>query len=245
VAKAAAAEGADVLLAYNIGPFRMDGLGSLIGYLPYGDANAITFGMARAIVPAAGEVPVVAGIGAADPYRSQRLLVEQALALGYVGITNTPTAGVYSGDFRAGIEAAGLGYGREIELFALCNALDVFTVAYAFDEDQARSVADAGADVIIAHLGLTASSADAIARQNALDRACEATERMVDAVRTIRADAIVGVHGGPLESSDAVGYVLSRTHAQAYVGGSAVERMPVERAVRAATAEFRALKLAS
>src|SRR5260370_34492598 len=187
--------------------------------------------MVGAIVPGAGNVPVGAGVGAADPYRSQRSLVEQALALGYAGITNTPTAGVYSGDFRAGIETAGLGYGREIELFALCNALDIFTVAYAFDEDQARSVADAGADVIIAHLGLTASSADTIARQNALDRACEVTERMVNAVRTTRDDAIVGVHGGPLESSDAVGYVLSRTHAHASGGGSPVGRIPVGHAV--------------
>src|SRR5438876_764619 len=94
IAKAAAAEGADVVLAYNIGPFRMDGQGSLIGYLPYGDANAITFGMARAVVPAAGATPVVAGIGAADPYRTHKALIEQAVALGYAGITNTPTAGV-------------------------------------------------------------------------------------------------------------------------------------------------------
>src|SRR5439155_23683249 len=115
-----------------------------------------------------------------------------------------PTAGVYSGDFRAGIEAAGMGYGREVELFALCNDLDVFSVAYVFDDGQARSIAEAGADVIIVHLGLTAGSADGDARRQTLDQACAATEQMIDVIHSVRADAIVGVHGGPLETADAV-----------------------------------------
>lgn len=242
IAKAAAAESVDVLLTYNIGPFRLNGAGSLVGYLPYGDANAITFDMGRVVVPLAGDVPVVAGIAAADPYRSQRRLVEQALELGFAGITNTPTAGVFSGDFRAGIEASGLGYDREIEMFALCREMDVFGVAYAFDPSQAVLVAEAGADVVIAHLGLTGGDADASA---ALDRACAQTDAIINAVHAVRPETIVGVHGGPLEDATTVGTLLARTRAQAYVGGSAVERIPVERAVRAATAEFRALELGS
>ena len=241
VAKAAALEGADIVLAYNIGPFRMDGQGSLIGYLPYGDANAITFGMARAVVPAAGDTPVVAGIGAADPYRTHEQLIREAVGLGYSGITNTPTAGVYSGEFRNGLEASGLGYGREIELFRKCNELDVFAVAYVFDEDQARHIAEAGVDVIIIHLGLTVGTSDA----GVLEAACALTERTIDVIRSVRSEPIVGVHGGPLETPDTVQQVLSNTRAQAYVGGSAVERIPVERAVRTATAEFRALTLRS
>lgn len=242
IAKAAAAESVDVLLAYNIGPFRLNGAGSLVGYLPYGDANAITFEMGKVVVPLAGDVPVVAGIAAADPYRSQRQLVEQAMELGFAGITNTPTAGVFSGDFRAGIEGSGLGYNREIEMFALCREMDVFGVAYAFDPAEAVLVADAGADVVIAHLGLTGGDDDPSA---ALDRACALTNAMIEAVKEARPETIVGVHGGPLEDAVTVAAILRRTGAQAYVGGSAVERIPVERAVRAATAEFRALELGS
>src|SRR5581483_11153382 len=142
VAKAADRAGIDVLMAYNTGPFRMDGHGSLAGYLAYGDANAITIELGRRLLP------VVGGIGAADPYRDVTALVDEYLELGFSGITNVPTAGLYDGTFRRHIDATGLGYAREVELVRLCRERDVFTVAYAFSPEEAAAMAGAGADVV-------------------------------------------------------------------------------------------------
>ena len=157
VAKAADRAGIDVLMAYNTGPFRMDGHGSLAGYLAYGDANSITLELGRRLLPVVDDTPVVGGIGAADPYRNVARLVEEYVAIGFSGITNVPTAGLYSGDFRRHIDATGLGYPREVELIRLCRERDIFTVAYAFSPEAAAAMAAAGADVVGAHVGLTGS----------------------------------------------------------------------------------------
>src|SRR5437870_4192651 len=154
VAKAADRAGIDILMAYNTGPFRMDGHGSLAGYLAYGDANALTLELGRRLLPVVRRTPVVGGIGAADPYRDLEALLEEYLALGFSGITNVPTAGLYQGEFRQHIDATNLGYPREIELIRLCRAHDVFTVAYAFTPEEAAAMAEAGADVVGAHVGL-------------------------------------------------------------------------------------------
>src|SRR5947209_2910511 len=155
VAKAADRAGIDIIMAYNTGPFRMDGHGSLAGYLAYGDSNAITLSLAAKIIPVVENTPVIGGIGAADPYRPMDGMIDAVMAAGYSGVTNVPTAGIYDGTFRQQIDHTGLGYPKEIELVEKCRARDIFTVAYAFNEDEARAMAEAGADVIGAHVGLT------------------------------------------------------------------------------------------
>ena len=141
-------------MAYNTGPFRMDGHGSLSGYLAYGDANGMTLDLARHILPVVEDTPVVAGIGAADPYRDPFSLIDTLIDAGYSGITNVPTAGIYDGNFRRHIDDTGLGYPREIDLIEECNRRGVSRSPYAFTPNEALRMADAGADVIGAHVGL-------------------------------------------------------------------------------------------
>src|SRR5438552_11620121 len=204
VAKAADRAGIDVLMAYNTGPFRMDGQGSLAGYLAYGDANGITLELGRRLLPVVEDTPVVGGIGAADPYRDVERLLDEYLAVGFSGITNVPTAGLYSGDFRRHIDATGLGYPREIDLIRLCRECDVFTVAYAFTPEEASAMAEAGADVVGAHVGLTSGGFVGAHETPSLADACDATERMAEAAAAARADVLVVAHGGPFEDPESV-----------------------------------------
>ena len=243
VAKAADRAGIDILMAYNTGPFRMDGHGSLAGYLAYGDANAITLELARTILPVVENTPVIGGIGAADPYRDREALIEEFLRVGFSGITNVPTAGLYGGAFRSHIDATGLGYPREVELIAACRARDVFTVAYAFSPDEAAAMADAGADVVGAHVGLTSGGMIGAEETLALEEACEATQRMVDAAVTARPDVLVVAHGGPFEDPDSVRVAFERTTVHGYLGASSIERLPVERAIDEVVRAFKALPL--
>ena len=243
VAKAADRAGIDVLMAYNTGPFRMDGQGSLAGYLAYGDANEITLELGRRLLPVVEDTPVVGGIGAADPYRDVERLLDEYLAVGFSGITNVPTAGLYSGDFRRHIDATGLGYPREIDLIRLCRERDVFTVAYAFTPEEASAMAEAGADVVGAHVGLTSGGLIGAEETLSLDEACAATERMRDAAVSTRDDVLIVGHGGPFEDPDSVRALFERVPVDGYLGASSIERIPVERAVAGVVRAFKALRL--
>jgi predicted TIM-barrel enzyme len=243
VAKAADRAGIDVLMTYNTGPFRMDGHGSLAGYLAYGDANAITMELGRRILPVVEKTPVVGGIGAADPYRDLRALVDEFIAAGFAGITNVPTAGLYDGRFREQIEATNLGYAREVELIRSCREHDVFTVAYAFTPEEAGAMAAAGADIVGAHVGLTAGGMIGASDVAALDEACAATNAMSAAARAARADVLVVAHGGPLNDPESVAFAFSETDVDGYLGASSIERLPVEQAVGDIVRSFKALRL--
>jgi predicted TIM-barrel enzyme len=243
VAKAADRAGIDILMTYNTGPFRMDGHGSLAGYLAYGDANAITLELGRRILPVVESTPVVAGIGAADPYRNVRALVDDFLAIGFSGVTNVPTAGLYDGEFREHIDATGLGYPREVELIRSCRERDVFTVAYAFTPEEAAAMAAAGADVVGAHVGLTGGGMIGASDTLALDEACAATNAMAAAARDVRADVLVVAHGGPLNDPASVAVAFAETDVDGYLGASSIERLPVERAVSEIVRAFKALRL--
>jgi len=242
VAKAASRAGIDLLMVYNTGPFRMAGHGSLAGYLAYGDANAMTLDLGREILPVAGDTPVIGGIGAADPFRDVPQLIDQMLAMGFSGITNVPTAGLYDGTFRRHIDATGLGYPREIDLIRTCRDLEVFTVAYAFSPGEARAMAEAGADVIGAHVGLTSGGWIGAVSTLDLDAACAATQEMVLAAKAGRADVLVVAHGGPFEDPESVARVFAATDVVGYLGASSIERLPVERAVSAVVRDFKALR---
>jgi predicted TIM-barrel enzyme len=245
IAKAADRAGIDVLMAYNTGPFRMDGHGSLSGYLAYGDSNGMTLELARHILPVVEDTPVVAGIGAADPYRDTYALIDELSEAGYSGITNVPTAGIYDGNFRQHIDDTNLGYPREIDLIAECNRRNIFTIAYAFTPNEALRMADAGADVIGAHVGLTVGGYIGAQQAVALDDACEQVNAMTEAARSVRPGMFVVAHGGPFDTPDAVQVAYDRTDVDGFLGASSIERLPVEHAITAAVDSFRALSLRS
>jgi predicted TIM-barrel enzyme len=245
VAKAADRAGIDVLMAYNTGPFRMDGHGSLAGYLAYGDANAITLELAARILPVVTDTPVVAGIGAADPHREIGAMVESVLDAGFSGVTNVPTAGIYDGQFRRHIEATGLGYAKEIDLVELCRERGIFTVAYAFTPEEASAMAEAGADVVGAHVGLTSGGAIGAAETLSLADACAETRAMAVAARRGRSDVLVVAHGGPFEDPESVAAVFESGEVDGYLGASSIERLPVERAIEATVRAFKGLPLPS
>lgn len=243
VAKAAALAGIDAIMAYNTGPFRMDGHGSLSGYLAYGDANAMTIELARHILPVAHGTPVFAGIGAADPYRDTHRLIAELIDLGFSGITNVPTAGIYDGTFRKHIDATDLGYPREVDLIAECNRRDVFSVAYAFTPDEARAMAEAGADVIGAHVGLTVGGFIGAQHHTDLDAACDLVASMTEAARAARPGVWVVAHGGPFDEPGRVQTVYDRVDVDGFLAASSIERLPVERAITNSVHAFRDLTL--
>jgi predicted TIM-barrel enzyme len=243
VAKAADRAGIDALMAYNTGPFRMNGHGSLAGYLAYGDSNGITIDLAREILPVVQNTPVLAGIGAADPYRNIDRLIVELMDLGYSGITNVPTAGIYDGTFRQQIDATELGYSKEIELIARCNELDLFTVAYAFTPQEATAMAEAGADVIGAHVGLTMGGFVGAQQVPAVDEACNRIEAMTAAARSARSDVWVVAHGGPFPDPESVQIVFDRVDVDGFLGASSMERLPVEQAIGNTVRAYHALSL--
>lgn len=242
VAKAAERGGIDLLMAYNTGPFRMAGHGSLAGYLAYGDSNAITIELGREILNAVDDTPVIGGIGAADPFRDIPRLIDEMMALGFSGITNVPTTGLYDGRFRAHIDATDLGYPREIDLVRMCRDRNVFTVAYAFSTDEAKAMAEAGADIVGAHVGLTSGGWIGAEATLDMEGACEATQAMLEAAKAGRSDVLVVAHGGPFEDPESVRTVFERTDVVGYLGASSIERLPVERAVSGVVRDFKALR---
>jgi predicted TIM-barrel enzyme len=243
VAKAADRAGIDALMAYNTGPFRMNGHGSLSGYLAYGDANGITIDLAQKILPVVKATPVLAGIGAADPYRDIGTLISQLMELGYSGITNVPTAGIYDGSFRQHIDATDLGYPKEVDLIGECNRRDIFTVAYAFTPEEAAAMTEAGADVIGAHVGLTVGGFIGAQHAVALDEACSKVEAMTAAARAVRPDVWVVAHGGPFDDATSVQAVFDRVDVDGFLGASSIERLPVEEAIGASVKAFHSLSL--
>lgn len=243
VAKALDAAQIDLLMVYNTGPFRMDGHGSLAGYLAYGDSNAMTLTLLEQLAQVVQHVPLIAGIGAADPYRDPIELIDVMIRRGASGVTNVPTAGLYDGTFRRHIDDTRLGYPREVELVRACRERDVFTLAYAFTPDEAAQMASAGADVVGAHVGLTTGGMIGATSAPPLDEAIAATQRMVDAARTARDGVIVVAHGGPFEDVGSVRDVYEHTDVDGYLGASSIERIPIERALQETVDGFRKLRL--
>ena len=243
VAKVADRAGIDILMAYNTGPFRMDGHGSLAGYLAYGDSNAITLQLAYQILPVVENTPVIGGIGAADPYRDISRLIDEMLAVGFSGITNVPTAGLYDGNFRRQIDDTHLGYPEEVRLIRMCREKDVFTVAYAFSPDECRAMAEAGADVIGTHVGLTIGGMIGSHKALNMNEACERTEAMVQAAKEERPDVICVAHGGPFEDPASVQVAFDNTSVDGYLGASSIERLPVEKAITQVVRDYQSLKL--
>jgi predicted TIM-barrel enzyme len=245
-AKFAEAGGADIIIIYNSGRYRMAGRGSLAGLMPYGDANAIVVEMAAEVLPVIKDTPVLAGVCGTDPFRLMPVFLKQLKEIGFSGVQNFPTVGLIDGNFRANLEATGMGYDREVETVRLARELDMFTSPYVFDIDQAAAMAKAGADQLVAHVGLTTSGSIGAAVALTLDDAIARVMDIAEAGRKVRKDMIVICHGGPFDEPDSVGKALKRMPGIAgFFGASSIERLPTERGIRGQVESFKKLKLAT
>jgi predicted TIM-barrel enzyme len=244
-AKMAEAGGADLIIIYNSGRYRMAGRGSLAGLLSYGDANGIVVEMASEVLPVVKNVPVLAGVNGTDPFRLMPVFLKQLKEMGFDGVQNFPTVGLIDGDFRANLEATGMGYDKEIDTIRMAHELDLFTSPYVFDVDQAKAMAQAGADQLVAHVGLTTAGSIGAGVAFTLDQAIERVMAIAEAGRGVRKDIIVICHGGPFDEPDSVGKALVRMPGIAgFFGASSIERLPTERAIRSQVQDFKSLKLA-
>jgi len=245
-AKFAEAGGADIIIIYNSGRYRMAGRGSLAGLMPYGDANAIVVEMAAEVLPVIRDTPVLAGVCGTDPFRLMPVFLKQLKETGFSGVQNFPTVGLIDGNFRANLEATGMGYDREVETVRLAHELDMFTSPYVFDIDQAAAMAKAGADQLVAHVGLTTSGSIGAAVALTLDDAIAKVMDIAEAGRKVRKDMIVICHGGPFDEPDSEGKALKRMPGIAgFFGASSIERLPTERGIRSQVESFKKLKLAT
>jgi predicted TIM-barrel enzyme len=243
-AKSAEAGGADLIIIYNSGRYRMAGHGSLAGLLAYGDANAIVVSMASEVLPVVKHAPVLAGVNGTDPFRLMPRFLKELKDMGFAGVQNFPTVGLIDGNFRVGLEETGMSYGLEVDMIRTARELDLLTSPYVFDATQARDMVRAGADILVAHMGLTTSGSIGARTAMSLDDAVDRVQSICDAAKFIRSDVIVLCHGGPIAEPEDVSYVLSRTQSVAgFFGASSVERLPTERAIRSQVEEFKALAL--
>ncbi|MDX1435797.1 MAG: phosphoenolpyruvate hydrolase family protein [Anaerolineales bacterium] len=245
-AKFAEAGGADVIIIYNSGRYRMAGRGSLAGLLPYGDANGIVLEMAAEVLPVVKDTPVLAGVCGTDPFRLMPVFLRQIIEMGFSGVQNFPTVGLFDGIFRNNLEATGMGYDKEVEMVALAHDLDLFTSPYAFTEEEATAMADAGADMLVCHVGLTTAGSIGAAEAFTLDEAVDRVMAMAEAGWKVRRELIVICHGGPFDEPENVGQALKRLPGIAgFYGASSIERLPTERAIRGQVEDFKSLELAA
>jgi predicted TIM-barrel enzyme len=242
-AKCAEAGGVDLIIIYNSGRYRMAGRGSLAGLLPYGDANQIVVEMASEVLPVVQDTPVLAGVCGTDPFRVMPRFLDQLAAMGFAGVQNFPTVGLYDGVFRQNLEETGMGYDLEIEMVRLARERDLVTAPYVFDEDQARAMAEAGADVLVPHVGLTTKGSIGAGTAVTLDQAVERVQAMRDAAAAVRPDILVLCHGGPIAEPEDASHVLARTEGVVgFFGASSVERLPTERAITDQVRAFKSMK---
>ncbi len=237
------AGGIDLIVIYNSGRFRMAGHGSLAGLMPFGDANAIVLEMANEVLPVARETPVLAGVCGTDPMRLMDKFLEQVKAVGFAGVQNFPTVGLIDGVFRANLEETNMGYAKEVEMIAMAHQLDLLTTPYVFDTDDAVKMAKAGADILVAHMGLTTSGSIGAQTAKTLDECVKLIDEIVEAARGVRDDVIVLCHGGPLAEPDDAAYALKNCNSvDGFYGASSIERLPTERAIKEQTEAFTRLR---
>jgi predicted TIM-barrel enzyme len=243
-AKCEEAGGIDLIVIYNSGRFRMAGRGSLAGLMPYGNANAIVKEMAYEVLTAVEQTPVLAGVCATDPFMITDVFLRELKELGFAGIQNFPTVGLIDGVFRANLEETGMGFDREIECIRKAHELDLLTTPYAFDPEQAQKLTEAGADLIVAHMGLTTKGTIGAQTARSLDDCVRDVGEIVAAARAVRDDVLVLCHGGPIAVPDDARYVLDRVEGlDGFYGASSMERLPAEQAIAQQTRDFVGLRL--
>ena len=241
-AKCAEAGGADLVIIYNSGRYRMAGRGSLAGLLPYCDANAIVLEMAGEVLPIVESTPVLAGVCGTDPFRLMPVFLRQVKEIGFSGVQNFPTVGLFDGTFRQNLEETGMGYGLEVEMIRAARELDLLTCPYVFTADDARAMTEAGADVLVPHMGLTTSGTIGAQTARTLDESVELVQAMHDAAVEVDPDVLVLCHGGPIAEPDDAAYVLERTSGVVgFFGASSMERLPTEVAMTENMKRFKAI----
>jgi len=243
-AKCAELGGADLIVIYNSGAYRIDGLPSIAGYLAYGNANDMVLELgARHVLPAVRATPVIAGVCGTDPTRDIARFLGQVRDAGFAGVINFPTVGRLDGTFRRDLESVGLGFAREVEMIRAAQALDLVTMAYVFTPDESREMAAAGVDLVVPHVGLTAGGTIGATQALGLAEAAAKVQAMIQAARAANPDVVALAHGGPIATPEDVAHVLAHTDAQGFVGASSMERLPVEQAIIGTVERFKALRL--
>ncbi len=238
--------GADFIIIYNSGRFRMSGHGSTAGMMAYGDANAVAMEIGEfEVLPVVEEIPVICGVHGSDPRRRMWHFLGQVKDMGFSGVNNFPTHSIIDGHFRNVLEETGMSFQKEVEMIRLSNKMDLFSVVYVAKPEEAVQMADAGADAIIAHVGTTVGGSIGVTDATAsMDDAIERTQRIVDAVKKSKPDTFFLAHGGPINTPDDVRHVLEHTEGlHGFVGASSLERMGVEQSITNLTKEFKSITL--
>ena len=236
------AGGIDLIVIYNSGRYRMAGRGSLAGLLAYGNANEIVKEMAREVLPVVKHTPVLAGVNGTDPFMIRDHFLDELKALGFAGIQNFPTVGLFDGTFRRNLEETGMGYGLEVDLVAAANAKDMLTTPYVFNTDEAVAMTKAGADIIVAHMGLTTGGNIGAETALKLSDCPKIVAGIADAAKKVRKDVIVLCHGGPISSPEDAAYILRSTKGiHGFYGASSMERLPTEIALTQQTRDFKSI----
>jgi predicted TIM-barrel enzyme len=243
-AKCEEAGGVDLIVIYNSGRYRMAGRGSLAGLLAYGNANEIVKDMAREVLTAVTHTPVLAGVNGTDPFLLRAPFLRELKDLGFAGVQNFPTVGLIDGTFRANLEETGMSYRLEVETIAAARELDLLTTPYVFNTEEAKWMAEAGADIIVAHMGLTTGGSIGAETAKSLDDCVREVQAIADTAKSIRPDVLVICHGGPIATPPDAQFILDRcTGVDGFYGASSMERLPTEKALTAEVRQFAALKL--
>jgi len=243
-AKCEEAGGIDLIVIYNSGRFRMAGRGSLAGCMPYGDANAIVMEMANEVLPVVKNTPVLAGVCGTDPFRLMEVFLKQIKEVGFSGVQNFPTVGLCDGLFRQNLEETGMGFGPEVDMIKIAHEMDLFTTPYVFNVDEAKAMGKAGADVIVAHMGLTTKGSIGASTAVSLKDAPQKVQELCDAAKSVNPNVICLCHGGPIAEPEDAEYVLQNTTGvHGFYGASSMERLPTELAIKEQTAKFKTIKM--
>jgi predicted TIM-barrel enzyme len=242
-AKCEEAGGIDLIVIYNSGRYRMAGRGSLAGLMAYGNANEIVKDMAREVLTAVHDTPVLAGVCGTDPFLLREPFLKELKQLGFAGIQNFPTVGLIDGVFRANLEETGMSYRLEVECVALARQLDMLTTPYVFNPQEAVWMAEAGADILVAHMGLTTSGTIGAKTAKSLDDCVREIDAIVGATWSVRDDCLILCHGGPIAEPQDAQYILDRCPVHGFYGASSMERLPAEKAITAQVKRFVELKM--
>lgn len=241
-AKSAEAGGVDLIIIYNSGRYRMAGRGSLSGLLAYGDANQVVVEMSREVLPIVRNTPVLAGVNGTDPFRLMEKFLDELKWMGFTGVQNFPTVGLFDGVFRQNLEETGMGYDLEVEMIRLAAERDLLTSPYVFDIESTVAMVEAGADIIVPHMGLTTAGTIGATTALTLEESAHRVQEMRDAAVRINPDVIVLCHGGPIAEPEDAAYVLAHTTGVAgFFGASSAERLPTERAIKKQIEDFKAI----
>ena len=242
-AKFEEAGGVDIIVIYNSGRYRMAGRGSLAGCMPYGDANAIVMDMAGEVLTIVKDTPVLAGVCGTDPFRQMDVFLKQVDEIGFSGVQNFPTVGLFDGLIRQNLEETGMGYGLEVDMIRIASEMGLLTTPYAFTADEASQMAEAGADIVVAHRGLTTKGSIGATTAMTLEEAPERVQAISDAARAANPDVITLCHGGPISDPEDAEFVLQNTDdVNGFYGASSMERLPVETAITEHIRKFKAIR---